>query len=581
MDLKEVDKLILKFRNRKTSNFTKNEETKKNSTLQKSNIKVNKNENLTSINFNNYKEENINSEKINDKNKFEINILDKKKKETKENISLFGNIYDAFSNNLSINSKENVLDSNILENYFKELDLNYEECKERKERIVSNKITEEKKENKIKLNNKNINNNKILKNNNYLDFRKNYIIEYSNKENRITLEKYYTLMFKEIDFYLYNNYTPVSYETNNIDIKKYKDLLSIIIDKNDINEPIGYIASLLIQEILSNNIELSKINITRNKDILNKILKILLNSIKNKNNIKTKFFLNTEKILDKLNTQNNQFINCNLLSPEQNNTSPIDFVIKLFSNNILNKDNNLIYFYFILLNLNEKNIKENSEKIINNFDICLYIMFKFFNNDKIKNICGLLLKNSYQKIYLCQYIILKIILGNHDIINETSYSKMFTSFLNFCSLEKLLIADCYNLILFSINPEVKKIFAKCSILIKYKYSLLKQQYKQDENDILLKNKILENMIQFGEIHKNKFFNQYLNNEFCNDKNTIKIENNEDNMIINEVNKKENEMDLSINQSENKKNVHNNNGFFTSIKLAFGFGTDNKNNIKES
>ena len=346
MDLKEVDKLILKFRNRKTSNFTKNEETKKNSTIQKSNIKVNKNENLTSINFNNYKEENINSEKINDKNKFEINILDKKKKETKENISLFGNIYDAFSNNLSINSKENVLDSNILENYFKELDLNYEECKERKERIVSNKITEEKKENKIKLNNMNINNNKILKNNNYLDFRKNYIIEYSNKENRITLEKYYTLMFKETDFYLYNNYTPVSYETNNIDIKKYKDLLSIIIDKNDINEPIGYIASLLIQEILSNNIELSKINITKNKDILNKILKILLNSIKNKTNSKPKFFLNTDKILDKLNTQNNQFINYNLLSPEQNNTSPIDFVIKLFSNNILNKI--IILYIFIL-----------------------------------------------------------------------------------------------------------------------------------------------------------------------------------------------------------------------------------------
>ena len=580
MDLKEVDKLILKFRNRKTSNFTKNEETKKNSTIQKSNIKLNKNENLTSIN--NFKEEKINSEKINDKNKFEINILDKKSKETKENISLFGNIYDTFSNNLSINSKENVLDSNILENYFKELDLNYEECKERREKIVSNKITKEKKENKIKLNNTNINN-KIPKNNNYFDFRKNYIIEYSNKENRITLEKYYTLMFKETDFYLYNNYTPVSYETNNVDIKKYKDLLSVIIDKNDINEPIGYIASLLIQEILSNNIELNKINITKNKDIINKILKILLNSIKNKTNSNPKFFLNIEKILDKLNTQNNQFINYNLLSPEQNNTSPIDFVIKLFSNNILNKDNNLIYFYFILLNLNEKNIKENSEKIINNFDICLYIMFKFFNNDdiKIKNICELLLKNSYQKIHLCQYIILKIILGNHDIINELSYSKMFTSFLNFCSLEKLLIADCYNLILFSINPEVKKIFAKCSILIKYKYSLLKQQYKQDENDILLKNKILENMIQFGEIHKNKFFNQYLNNEFCNDKNTIKIENNEDIMIINEVNKKENEMDLSIEQNENKKNGHNNNGFFTSIKLALGFGTDNKNNNKES
>ena len=581
MDLKEVDKLISKFRKRKHSNLSKDEESKKNDIIQKSNLKIDNSNNTANIIDN--KEQNKNSEILSNKKKLGINFLENNKKDIKENISIFGNIYNSFSNNLNINNKENVFDSNILENYFQELDTNYEESKERRDKIISNKNIEKKEESKIQLNNNNIIYSKMSKDKNYYNLSQNYIIEYSNEENKINLQHSHSLLFKEIDFYLYNNYTPVSYETNNIDIKKYQDLLSILIDKNNINEPICYITSLLIQEILANNIELDKINILKNKDILNKILSALLISIKNK---KTQFFLNRKKIIDILNTQNNQFINYNLLSIDQNNSTPTDFVINLFTNNILNKNNSIIYFYFILLKLNEKNINENLEEIINNFDICLYVILKFLNNDeiKIKNICELLINSSNKKMNLCQYIILKIILGNHEILNEALYAKMFTSFLNFCSIEKLLIADCYNLILFTINPEVKKIFAKCSILIKYKYSLMKQSYKQDENDILLKNKILENAIQFGKIYKNKFFNDYLNNEFCKDKKIAIKENNENIIIIEDKNdyKKDNEIDDSKDQDKNEKNElnKNNNGFFSSIKFAFGFGTNNTSNNKE-
>ena len=581
MDLKEVDKLISKFRKRKHSNLSKDEESKKNDIIQKSNLKIDNSNNTANIIDN--KEQNKNSEILTNKKKLEINFLENNKKDIKENISIFGNIYNSFSNNLNINNKENVFDSNILENYFQELDTNYEESKERRDKIISNKNIEKKEESKIQLNNNNIIYSKMSKDKNYYNLSQNYIIEYSNEENKINLQHSHFLLFKEIDFYLYNNYTPVSYETNNIDIKKYQDLLSILIDKNNINEPIGYITSLLIQEILANNIELDKINILKNKDILNKILSALLISIKNK---KTQFFLNRKKIIDILNTQNNQFINYNLLSIDQNNSTPTDFVINLFTNNILNKNNSIIYFYFILLKLNEKNINENLEEIINNFDICLYVILKFLNNDeiKIKNICELLINSSNKKMNLCQYIILKIILGNHEILNEALYAKMFTSFLNFCSIEKSLIADCYNLILFTINPEVKKIFAKCSILIKYKYSLMKQSYKQDENDILLKNKILENAIQFGKIYKNKFFNDYLNNEFCKDKKISIKENNENIIIIEDKNdyKKDNEIDDSKDKDKNEKNElnKNNNGFFSSIKFAFGFGTNNTSNNKE-
>ena len=52
MDLKEVDKLILKFKKRKQSNFYKNEEINKKDIDQKSNIKFDNNKNIAPINNN-------------------------------------------------------------------------------------------------------------------------------------------------------------------------------------------------------------------------------------------------------------------------------------------------------------------------------------------------------------------------------------------------------------------------------------------------------------------------------------------------------------------------------------------------
>ena len=147
MDLKEVDKLISKFRKRKHSNLSKNEESKKNDIIQKSNLKIDNSNNTANIIDN--KEQNKNSEILSNKKKLEINFLENNKKDIKENISIFGNIYNSFSNNLNINNKENVFDSNILENYFQELDTNYEESKERRDNIISNKNIEKKEESKI------------------------------------------------------------------------------------------------------------------------------------------------------------------------------------------------------------------------------------------------------------------------------------------------------------------------------------------------------------------------------------------------------------------------------------------------
>ena len=599
--LNDVNNLISKFRKRKLSNLSDNTE------------KDNKVENLDKKNNNNEyipKKENIitNISKEKEKNNIDMNFfrLKPQKEESKNNydiensyknnkknvLSVFGNIYNSFSNNFS-NIKENVFDTNILDNYFKELDLNYEESNKRRNKIISQKIKKEEIDNKIDSMKNDINSIKIPKYRNYYNISKSYLIKYSDIENKINLTHCNSLLFKEIDYNLYNNYTPVSYDNNNIDIKKYQDLLGILIDENNIKEPIGCIASLLIQNILINDIDLNKINILENTNIKTRIINILFNSIKNKSSPKSSLFINNKKILEIINTQNYSFFNYNILSTNKNDT-PLDFIIKLFENNILMKNHNILYYYFLLLNQTETNIKFYLEEIFNNFDIFLYIIFKYFdkNESKIKNICELLLNSFYPKMTLCQYIILKIILGNHDIINEKFYAKIFTSFLNFSSYEKLLISDCYNLILFTINPSVKNIFAKCSILIKYKYSLLKQQYKQDKNDLILREKIYENINQFGEISKNKYFCDYIKNEFCCNKGII-IENNNNennnNIFIPEVKNNKNENDIeeeknlniNINSEENKiKNEENkystNNGFFSSIKFAFGFRNDNSN-----
>jgi hypothetical protein len=255
----------------------------------------------------------------------------------------------------------------------------------------------------------------------------------------------------------------------------------------------------------------------------------------------------------------------------------------------MNKNEVVIYFYFVLLSIKENynninfNINEEYEKIFDNFNICLYIILKFINASEIKNICKILINSLHPKMTFCQYVILKIIIGEHDIIDEKFYAKIFTSFLNFVSIEKLLICDYYNLILFAINSEVKKIFAKSSILIKYKYSLLKQRYEenQNENDLLLKEKIYENISQFGNISKNYYFMKYIQEEFCDNKkdsNNMKenlLRDKEENIIKQNEIKNENNNDIYNQHNNENIDIDNNgNGFLSSIKFALGFGMSN-------
>ena len=567
-------------------NFKSNrniEDNKKN--IEKKNIFVNKNKN-----------NNVNSD-YNNINTIKIN-------KDKEQISLLRNIYDSFSNNLNISNKENIFNSNILNEDLQILDLNYEESLERKKRIITNNNNYEKhniQENKTdndynknmnsindineNIRNHNIIENKYNKNENYCNISKDYIIKYKKEERKISLENIYHLLYRETEYFIYKNYFPVSYD-NNLDLTSYNNLLSLLINKNnDILEPISSIIALLLQNIFSYNINLKEADFLKNEKLKKDIMEILFNYIQKKYNYQNEKIINNDNLLFLFNQKkdNNNIFNIFMKYDLLNNlNTPLDFIIQLYKNSIMNK-NTIIYYYFLLLNIEENNLNnlnssEQLEEIFTNFEICLYIILKYINTEyEIKKICQILVNSCCTKMLFSQYIILKMIIGEHDITDEKFYGKLFTSFLNFVTIEKLMIADFYNLILYTINVEVKKIFAKSSIVIKYKYSLLKKQYEESQKNLILRQKIYENIEQFGKISKNYYFMKYIKEEFCNmeknNNNTIEetlLEHN--NEILGEK-----EMYVERNNDHQESNNDNEEGLFSTIKFTLGFGRNKYEN----
>ena len=559
------------------------EDNKKN--IEKKNIFVNKNKN-----------NNVNSD-YNNINTIKIN-------KDKEQISLLRNIYDSFSNNLNISNKENIFNSNILNDDLQILDLNYEESLERKKRIITNNNNYEKhniQENKTdndynknmnsindineNIRNHNIIENKYNKNENYCNISKDYIIKYKKEERKISLENIYHLLYRETEYFIYKNYFPVSYD-NNLDLTSYNNLLSLLINKNDdILEPTSSIIALLLQNIFSYNINLKEADFLKNEKLKKDIMEILFNYIQKKYNYQNEKIINNDNLLFLFNQKkdNNNIFNIFMKYDLLNNlNTPLDFIIQLYKNSIMNK-NTIIYYYFLLLNIEENNLNnlnssEQLEEIFSNFEICLYIILKYINTEyEIKKICQILVNSCCAKMLFSQYIILKMIIGEHDITDEKFYGKLFTSFLNFVTIEKLMIADFYNLILYTINVEVKKIFAKSSIVIKYKYSLLKKQYEESQKNLILRQKIYENIEQFGKISKNYYFMKYIKEEFCNmeknNNNTIEetlLEHN--NEILGEK-----EMYVERNNDHQESNNDNEEGLFSTIKFTLGFGRNKYEN----
>ena len=152
------------------------------------------------------------------------------------------------------------------------------------------------------------------------------------------------------------------------------------------------------------------------------------------------------------------------------------------------------------------------------------------------------------------------------------------NFLQFPNIEKIIIADIFNFILFTASSKFKKVVAKSSILIKYKYSILKQNNNPEQNLLILNQKIFENIHQFGSISKNTFFHNYLKDFSSNKRLNISQTNNSS--------KKQKEENFSQNNIQ-KNNINNpeavqqQKGLFSKFINAIGFGGSENNNDNNS
>ena len=90
--------------------------------------------------------------------------------------------------------------------------------------------------------------------------------------------------------------------------------------------------------------------------------------------------------------------------------------------------------------------------------------------------------------------------------------------------------------------------------------------------MVLKEKIYENISQFGKICKNNYFMKFIKEEFCN----IRSNNNK---IFEEKIFQHNNYILGEKEviRENNSNNEGEDGLFSSIKFALGFGSTNDNN----
>ena len=391
-----------------------------------------------------------------------------------------------------------------------------------------------------------------------------YIIYSSNDGSEINIYNIYDTLNSYSENQLYENYFPVSYSQAS-DLHKVCSLLSLILNNgNELYEPLSHVAVHLIKYVLENEFNINKINFLQNNSMRSRIIEIICNNLRNENKglISLSDLFNIENI-SSFEKNNKNSLNCDFLN---DNIHPLDYILHVFNEGYMNK-NNILYIYFLLLNIKDNDSNKNLEDydiILENFDYALYILLKYFNNnEKIKEICTILLKSYSPKLNFCHYIILSCLSGNYEIDDEKYYGKIFSTYLQFSSIEKILIADMFNFILFSVSTNIKKIIAKSSILIKYKYLLLRQNYKKDTNVIELGKKIYENIAQFGKIHKNIYFNQYLKDNFYDKNNNITTNSqnkktNSNKNYYNHNNNSYNNNQYSYNNNEN--NLNNNNSF---------------------
>ena len=557
-------------------------------------------------NIENYNNENDNNDINNINNNYECNneIRENSSEIKEENYISDNNIYYKMNedNNDLINNNKEIFDNTeevkniyyyenkISNNEVEKLDedqnniqLNYNNMINKppnKPENISDKkdINNFEQNSDLKLNYKVDLKNESLESYDFSSIEQNYVFFASNEKKIITINNIYSMLNYNYENMLYENYFPVSY-SKEPDLNNLINLLNIIINNgNELNEPLGHIIAYLFKFMLENKLNLEKINILQNGDLKNVIIQILSKEIQKEN--KDIISLNNLFNIESLYNQNNSSLEYNIANEAL--IHPLEFILNLFNEKILNK-NNLIYLYFLLLNIKENNEFYNHglgldeyDYIFDNFECALFIILRYLGNDinKIKNVCNTLLNSFSSKIKFCHFIILKCLLGDFDIKNGKNYGNIFMNFLQFPNIEKIIIADIFNFILFTASSKFKKVVAKSSILIKYKYSILKQNNNPEQNLLILNQKIFENIHQFGSISKNSFFHNYLKDFSSNKRLNISQTNNSS--------KKQKEENFSQNNIQ-KNNINNpeavqqQKGLFSKFINAFGFGGSENNN----
>ena len=568
---------------------------------------TNKNSEIKEVNyvFENNNFINDNNENKNDKNNYDENnnnIITENNNDIDEKSKYF-------NNNINFNSNNNYFENQNSNTDMEKLDEDQNNNMHFNDNNNSNKqINEYKYTKDIKEINNNINQNSDLKLNynsnseekiinpesySFTSIEKNYVINASNENKIITITNIYSMLNSNSENQLYESYFPVSY-SQEPDFEKLINLLNILMNNgNELDGSLSHIIAFIFKFILENQINLERINILQNNELKNGILQILSKHIQNESKgiISINNLFNAETLYN----QNNKNLEYNLINEAL--VHPLEFMLNLFNEKIMNK-NNILYLYLLLLN-----IKENEEfynhgigldeynYIFENFECALFIILKYFGNDinTIKNVCGCLLNSFSTKIKFCHFVILKCILGDFDIKNGRNYGNIFINFLQFPSIEKIIIADIFNFIIFTASPKkCKKIIAKSSILIKYKFSLIKQNNKPDKNLLILNQKIYENIHQFGSISKNNYFINHLKEFSSNKKLNISTQNNStnnsntNNPVLEENIFQKNIKSQNINRPEQ---VQQQGGLLSKFISAIGFGgneiNNNNNNITEN
>ena len=396
-------------------------------------------------------------------------------------------------------------------------------------------------------------------------------------------------LLNEYEMKLYNEYYPNSYsEKYDLDKSIYLlDTIKSYYDNNILSSDISFLNSYLVVFfellLLKNQMKINASNIFSKQNAL--IKSNLIDSIKLKlNNSKQNmlsFGINSDMKINENNvsfdisnsTLSNVTMNCFkqnnltsmlLISLINSKTEINEYIQSFYDNGYLNKNN---YFYLLFLVTSGKinnMTSEDADLIFNNFPLFFLILlenFNFNNYNVLKVIIDNLISSQSKYKTLLHYIILKFIKCDFSIENENSYALLFTSFLNHSSIAKIFIADIFNYTLFTLNTNIPTAIAKSSIMLKYKYVIIKQ-YDNDQNVYSLGEKVNENLSQFGLYSNNIHFREYVNELYPIS---------EDKRIKSSVKKEEIRNDT---QNENKSTGSG--GLFSIFSSALGIGKGNGN-----